>query len=92
MNRARDEMLLMSVCERVSTHLYTHAYVSQDFVLDAQHKLEDANKALLRKQARLAHEQGVQNGTKGASGAVQAANCHVPQCICCWQPRTRWAR
>ncbi len=52
-------MTLLAVSEQIHTQLYAHAYVSVDFIVDAQHKIDDAAKALLRKHARTAHEAGV---------------------------------
>jgi len=56
-----DDVTLLAVSEQIHTQLYAHAYVSVDFIIDAQHKLDDASKALLRKHAKTAHEAGVKN-------------------------------
>lgn len=41
MNHKNDQLWILTVCERINASIYTHAYVSADFILDAQHKLED---------------------------------------------------
>lgn len=56
-----DHVTLLAVSEQIHTQLYAHAYVSVDFIVDAQHKIDDAAKGLLRKHARTAHEAGVKN-------------------------------
>jgi nucleotide-binding universal stress UspA family protein len=56
-----DHVTLLAVAERIHTQLYAHAYVSSDFMVEAQHKIDDASKSLLRKHARTAHEAGVKN-------------------------------
>lgn len=52
-------MFILDVAEKIQTSLYAHAYVSMDFVLDAQHKVDDHHKGILRKHARTAHDHGV---------------------------------
>jgi len=61
MDKEKDHLHLIDVAEKIQTQLYAHAYVSMDFILDAQHKLDDHHKKILRKHSQTAHSAGVKN-------------------------------
>lgn len=52
MDRARDELFLLDVVEKIQYQLYAHAYVSMDFILDAQHKLDDHHKQVRKRKSK----------------------------------------
>ncbi len=56
-----DHITLLAVAERIQSQLYAHAYVATDFIVDAQHKIDDAQKTVLRKHAKAAHAAGIKN-------------------------------
>lgn len=69
------------MAEKIQPQLYAHAYVSMDFIIDAQHKLDAHHKAILRRHSQTAHEAGVQKTHLLLANGDNAGEliCHAAQ-------------